>query len=430
METKATVNILGTCISRDTFSTHPNDGGYKVLKYVHEFEPFHFVCKGLEIDKQKYDAFDVSDKITNFRKRCMYLDATKKVMDYIKEAESDYLVIDSALFRITSMRWGDTIVCVSNHRQKFFEALNKKGVLKEKFEEIVYVPNEEFEERLEDFAQEVLKIYPPEKIILVEVRGVFANFDGENISAFENIDDINKKNERIAVGFDVMKKKLAGCHIIPVLDAAVADMNHWLGPATFHYTKEVYDYQYECINVINEKLPRDEEESRIRELQRKYTEYYYKTFFNGISSAFAESNRDKNREIIHERRRKEHAEMQADLLLEIALNAKNASAPADIGIKTAVVYGWTRVSELVLKLLADNGIKPVAVMENMDEKSVGEKYISGGLPVLKRGARMPRADCVIVCDLISLDRIMSRLKGTLDIPVYTAREFAKLVKAL
>ena len=430
METKATINILGTCISRDTFSTRPDDGGYKVLKYVHEFDPFHFLCKGMEIDKQKYDELKAPYKITNFRKRCMYLDATKKVMDYIKEAEADFLMVDPALCRITSMRWGDTVVCVSNNRQKFFEVLHKKGIIKENFEELIYIPNEDFDERLEDFVQEVLKVYPPEKIILPQVRGFFVNTDGENISTFENIDDINKKNIRINAAFEVLKKKMAGCHIIPALDAAVADKNHWLGPAAFHYTKEVYDYQYECVNVINEKLPRDEEERRINELQKKYTEYYYKTYFNDISYAFAKSSRENNHKLLQEERKKEHSDMQADFILNVALNAKSASAPTDIEIKTAIVYGWTRVSKLMLKLLADVGIQPVAVAENTDLKVLGEKLVSGGVPVCKRGTDLPEADCVIVADLISSDRIVPKLKEALKIPVYTAEEFAKMINVL
>ena len=432
MDVKATVNILGTCISRDTFSMHPDDGGYKVQKYVNECDPFYFVCKGMDIDKEKYDAFDVSKfKFSNFRKRCMYLDATKTVMDYIKEADSDFLVIDTALFRISSMRWGDTTVCVSNNRAPFFEALRKAGIIKEKLEEKLKVPEEDFDEMLEDFAQEVLKVYKPEQIILIEVRGVFVNTDGEKTEAFGNLDNIYSKNIRVNAAFEVMKKKLAGCHIIPALDALLADKNHWLGRAPMHYTKELYDYQYECINVINEKLPREEEEKRIEELRRRYTNIYYEKYYNKISEGYALDIAERNRELMDEAKKQERLEKQADLLLKAALHARSGKAEkVDTGIKTAVVYGWTKVSEFILKLLAENEIKPVAVMETTNRKTVGEEYISGGVPVLRRGTAIPKADCVIVADMISTDRIIEKLKKMPGIKYYTAEEFAGMVKAV
>ena len=122
------INILGTCISRDTFSVKPEIEKYKVLRYVNEFDPFYFNTQGMQIDKEKFDAYDVAPLISNFRKRCMYLDAVKKIMDFIKEADSDFLVIDSAICRLQTMRLGDACVAVSNYKEGFFNSLKDEGI--------------------------------------------------------------------------------------------------------------------------------------------------------------------------------------------------------------------------------------------------------------------------------------------------------------
>ena len=166
MDYKATINILGTCVSRDTFSYHAQDGGYKIQKYVNEFDPFFFTGDFVKIDKAAYDAYDLSGMFSNFRKRCLYLDATKTVMDYIKEADSDYLVIDSAICRNPSLKVGDTYVSGNRGKKEALDVLKKDGIISEKVAEEIKVSPEDMEELLKPFADEVLKVYIPDRIIL------------------------------------------------------------------------------------------------------------------------------------------------------------------------------------------------------------------------------------------------------------------------
>ena len=425
MDKKATVNILGTCVSRDSFSMHDNDGGYSILRYVNEFDPFYFTAKGIEIDKQGYDSYDVSSYIKNFRKRCMYLDATKTVMNYIKEADSDYLMIDAAAFRMPSLLVGNTCISDSRNRAKFFGELKEKGIIKETVRKEYRVPLEEFDERLDDFAGEVLSVYPPERIILLELRPTYLHSDGKKLTVFGGLDKVKEKSERCAKGFEVMRRKLAGCHVIPMPDAAVGDTNHWLGAAILHFTREFYDYVCKCVDVIVKKMPLAEEEMQIRDLHRQYTEYYYQTYFRKIEYSYANDISEKGTELLSEKRKTLHSDMQAKFLLEIALRGPKSTVP-DPDIKTAVIYGWNRVSEYILKLLTDSGIKPVAVIENMGEATAGGEYVEGGVPVYKRGLNIPEADCIIVADLQRGDKIIEIIKKSLRRRVCSAEEFAGL----
>ncbi len=425
MEKVTTINILGTCISRDTFSTHADDGSYLVQQYVNEFDPFYFGGKGMEVDKERYFDYDTTGLIPPFRKRCMYLDATKTIMDYIKEKDSDFLLIDAAICRMPTLRVGDTFISVSRNRADFFRMLKEEGIIHDDVAEELRVPCEEFEERLRSFSSEVLKVYPPEKIVLIELQGSYVHYNGKVLTPFGGLDNLTEKNKRMKLGFELLKEQLAGCHIVPMLDAVVADTNHWLKTAFIHYTREYYDYAYECMNVIAKKLPRDEEELEIRRLHRDYTQLYYKKFFNMLALDFAQSTVEKENALNIERKRKEHLNLQAKLLGSIADKAVYRE-DTDISISSAIIYGWSRVSEYLLKLLANKGIKPVAVVENLEQTTIGAEYFEGGVPLLNRASKLPPADCVVVSDMINADKIVPRLKATKKWRIFTAEEFARL----
>lgn len=199
MDKKITVNILGTCLSRDTFSMHEDDGKYEVLQYVAEFDPFYFTDKGIEIDKEAYDKFPAKKPITNFKKRCLFLDATKTVMDYIKEKDSDFLMIDAALFRVPSQKIGKTYITLSKGRKMFCDELKKNGIIKKSISKLVYTPYEEYGEKIKGFTGEVLKVYKPEQIIIMDTRCNYTYYDGNKLQPFAILESIDEKDKRMQI---------------------------------------------------------------------------------------------------------------------------------------------------------------------------------------------------------------------------------------
>ena len=65
-----------------------------------------------------------------------------------------------------------------------------------------------------------------------------------------------------------------------------------------------------------------------------------------------------------------------------------------------------------------------------DRFKAGSRYIEGGAPILKRGSKIPKADCVVVADLKNADILVPKLKQMTNKPVYTAEEFAGFFKKL
>ena len=421
---KITVNILGTCLSRDTFSVHAEDNKFEVLQYVNEFDPFYFVEQGIEIkDKEAYDNFPAPKSISNFRRRCMYLDVTKTVMDYIKQADSDILMIDTALCRLPwSRMMGHTHITLSRDRRAFFKALREAGIVKEKITRLVENPCDELEDKLRGFVEEILKVYAPEQVIVMDNRCNYAHSNGEKLTPFGNLALMAEKDKRMGICFEALKKLIPGCHAIPMLDAAMSDTNHWLGISSLHYSKEYYDYTYECVNIIMEGLPREEEERRIQEAKAKYELIYYRKYYNMLGRTLCQSKLDFEAVVASNRRKKESLLMQTKLMSDLLLRAKNKPQP-DETIRSAVIYGWTPLGELVLRVMKENGIKPVAVIENTRGGIIGKHIIEGGVPALKRGSKIPPTDCVVIADSMSVERILKKAHSTSGKKIFTAEEF-------
>ena len=286
-EPKAVINILGSCISRDIFHYQKDDGGYRIAKYSNEFDIFHIKDNPMEIDKEKYYNTDISDIMSSFLKRCFYLDITKKTLEYIKEDLGDYLVIDSAVCRFSNIKIGKTSIAYTNKRMQLLSRLNNVHIL----EVIDYVesvlPIDEMEISLRVFVEEILKLYPLNRIILIDIQSSFFHYDGETIHPFSTPEKWIKQNERMRKAFSVLKELLHGCHIIPMPIAIASDTYHWLNVSVLHYTKEYYNYAFRCIDTIIKKLPIEQEISIIERECTDCSIAYTRTHFTTLAIEYA-----------------------------------------------------------------------------------------------------------------------------------------------
>jgi len=95
------INVAGTCVLRDIFSMQSleNREKYKVVKFISQFEPLAVCDEKIYVDEKRYWEFDASPYISNFLKRCKYLDMTRTAIDYLAETKADYLLVDAGLLR-------------------------------------------------------------------------------------------------------------------------------------------------------------------------------------------------------------------------------------------------------------------------------------------------------------------------------------------
>lgn len=214
-----TFNILGCCVTRDIFSMHKNDGGYKINQYVNEFSPLFALDYGLDVDYNIYNSIDISSICSNFIKRCTYLDVTKNIFNYINKKNSDYLILDMGPIRIGYIVFENGVRCYGGgFSKKVINSMIDRKVFPPIYEYLNYnyMSLREVEERIIKYCAEIKKYYPVEKIILNELLHAFLLFDKKNkkIIPFKNSYELNQKNIFMSQVFEIMKRELNGCHII------------------------------------------------------------------------------------------------------------------------------------------------------------------------------------------------------------------------
>ncbi|MCD7865500.1 MAG: hypothetical protein LUG54_05690 [Clostridiales bacterium] len=62
----SSVNILGTCVCRDIFGFHENDGGYKIDRFIQSVNPVSGVMKTLPSEDRFQAEVTALSKLNNF----------------------------------------------------------------------------------------------------------------------------------------------------------------------------------------------------------------------------------------------------------------------------------------------------------------------------------------------------------------------------
>ena len=148
-----------------------------------------------------------------------------------------------------------------------------------------------------------------------------------------------------------------------------------------------------------------------------------------LGRTLVERNLEYEATVTAERRKKDQLALQAKLMSSIILSTKNKPEPT-VDIRSASLYGWSQLGELLLCIMKDNNVKPVAVIENLGSKVIAKKIIKGGVPVLKRDSEIPVTDCIVIADLMNAESTIQKLRSITDTPVYSAEEFIGFFKDL
>jgi len=270
---KATINMLGSCIIRDVFGLHENDGDYEIRQFLNFISPLTMFDKAVPVDEEGLRSFDAGKICKKWQIKCVFYDMTRRAYDYIRQQDSDWFITDAAPLRYDLVQFkGGELCCRSNN--KLFNILERKHICPP-IEKILSCDEMSFEEirrRLEKYAEAVLRIYPPEKIILVEVKKVdlFYNPETGNIYQFEKLHGHRIQNKIMQFSFEVLCEAFRGCHIIRMPDYMMGNELHKWGKEPLHYTMEYYDYCLEACNIITAN-PDVDTKNVLEELRRKYS---------------------------------------------------------------------------------------------------------------------------------------------------------------
>lgn len=274
-----TINILGSCVSRDVFGLFPNDGGFDIKQYVAN-SSFISICSP-PIADEKIAEFEDFPKSPHFQQRCAVLDINKNVFDYLMEYDSDYLVLDlgtihKKIFKVKRLNPDEnsnyTFITESRaiHQNPSFLENNDKIQIVKSF--LFNDGNKDgYMSYLRKFANLLKSLYPQKKLIIIEVRFAERYFDENGKIQDMSKGDMHKKNMLLDDLQTEMRRLLPDAHYIrfPGTEVLGNKIHRW-GLHELHLVCEYYQYVMDAIKVITANL--EDEKLFLDILYGKYTD--------------------------------------------------------------------------------------------------------------------------------------------------------------
>ena len=276
---KKNINILGSCVSRDTFGMSENDGGFHIEKCVTNSSIFS-LCS----PKLSDEILCCEDDFPNsghYYQRCAVLDINKNVFDYVNESEFDYIVIDFVNLmskQVLQVRMKNdtdeenftyiTRTQAINENPEFlenapFDVIKSFNAYEDEFTMMAFVYQ---------YAEIIQQHFDQDKIIILEAKPMERYIDNEgNIKIFSPFNNIAKKTHYISEAYEVLENSLPKAHVIKFPNVEVlCNANHKWGVHLFHYISEYYSYALDCVRAIAGSGDRESEKILLRRIKSLY----------------------------------------------------------------------------------------------------------------------------------------------------------------
>ena len=273
------VSIWGSCVSREFFNLDLSS--FFINGYVFQCPPNIF-----------YNNFSVNEKIipmkilaesetTPFWQRSAYINFNHLAKEHLKYHKSDFLIVDCADMRfswyleVLRKDGAKAKIIVGKQIGKCFEKCQEYGLVdknstKEKHwfaGERYLLEESQLIEMIDLFVEDLLQLYPAERIILNETVFAESYSNGEFLKPF----DCNNRRyiKVIKIAEKRMRERLQGCHYISAVKNAYSIENHNLGLLNLHYCKTADEYKLEAIKKI---IFENADSSTLEILRQKYDE--------------------------------------------------------------------------------------------------------------------------------------------------------------
>lgn len=263
----STFNISGCCTLRDTFAFR-KDNRHDVIHYLQFSSPVTW----FEYESVPERYFNVEDLDglnvdfewkSNFTKRCVITDYNRSAKEYYKE-KADFFILDL----IEMVKYGLIKQTFPDERESHFftasgsiayknkDNQNFLGLLSgtmEKISPFDYLTDEMIEKIVSAFYDWLIfdKGYTEDQIILVKTFNATEYYDHNQLMQFSNKKLLENENELVAKTYECFANQFSRSHIINLPGNLYGVVPHKWGIHPLHFCAELYDYLYECFDLIS-----------------------------------------------------------------------------------------------------------------------------------------------------------------------------------
>ena len=296
---KKNINILGSCVSRDTFGMFENDGGFNIEKCVTNSGIFS-LCS----PKLSDEIICTEDDLPNSRhyyQRCGQLDINKTVLDYIQSFDSDYIIIDlvnivsKQVMQVKMKNAPDDDFTYITRTQAIME--NPDFLLKAPFDVIktFYAFADEFAMMafVYQYAELLQNSFDQSKLIIIEAKPMERYIDTDGtVKLFSAYNSIAKQTRYISEAYDVIENALPKAHVIQFPNVEIlCNANHKWGLHLFHYINEFYSYALDCVRAIACSADRKSEKVMLKSIKKLYEQLIRERYADTVNGEYPLENK-------------------------------------------------------------------------------------------------------------------------------------------
>lgn len=278
---KAIINIIGACTSRDIFGiTNMDDDSpesYKIQSYIWNISPFYLFDKNFYIDDSKFieyrEKYKLKTKthINNFRALRVLSSLKKNIFEITNFENCDFLIIDNFFCKLQYYELEDkTIITKTDDNFLKFLIANKvipNIINKFNFDDIAVDLRKEM---IKKFCLKIKQYIDETKIIIIEYRPANIVFNNNyKHSDFFSPSPVYKKTlDRFKWTASILRENLKNSKYICPPAVTISDYHHKWGPHLLHYLSEYYFNYY--IPIID--LYSSRKHISRKDIENNYTE--------------------------------------------------------------------------------------------------------------------------------------------------------------
>lgn len=276
MQEKKRVNILGTCIMRDIFR-YDMRGLYDVDRFVQNINPISAVANSPLLKVYDEKQINFSNSVSNFYRRNIKFDFTKKVFDYL-DSKADFFLVDAGDARRELIEFSNGAYVTCIYKSKIKE-MRDKGFISGNYGFVHFsnIADDVFEEAMGKYVQEIKKVAAGKRIVLFETKSVSGYFDVERklIRPFAS-SMVNQENADILRCYKYLLEHLPEAVVIPMPQNNLGITKHIWGTYTLHYVPEYYEYAFEAFCCCDNSINAESEISKLmHSCEKKIKSKYY-----------------------------------------------------------------------------------------------------------------------------------------------------------
>ncbi len=397
------ISAIGTCVTRDIFGMHENDGGYIVDKFMQDINPISAISdmmlKRNIPDEVLYEILNDKKKFYN---KIIKIDLQKELFMYMFDVHSNYLLLDSGACRRKILKWigeGKTKYQTIIFPDKASIMVNRGYLPSDTTSiDIDEIDEVEFNRCMDLYVNNILKVYKQEEIILVEFYESLYYVNKMKVGVFD-YNTVKRENSNILRGFNALKRRLPNSHVIEFPGGVIGNSNHKWGKLSLHYVDEYYDYALEAVNIITDQS-RMEKRKNLLELktvyEEKMKEKYEHIFVSGIKYL-------QDRDSLCTRM-KIYEEYVKDLLLNKDKLEQIRKFFYERNYHHVAFYGFTEICKVLIHFCKEWGIEIDYIIEDINLKKYENISIIG-----RQVEVYPNTQIIIISDMISTQNIKDKL---------------------